>query len=47
MLQHVSNQLPRPCDLAFAGLMPSMVGDWGESLATIVWSILEDLGGGQ
>jgi hypothetical protein len=47
VLQYASNQLPRPCGLPFAELLVSVEDDWGESLATIVWSFLEDLGGRQ
>ena len=38
---------PRPCELPFAELLPCVEDDLGESLATIVWSLLEDLGGRQ
>ena len=44
VLQYASNQLPRPCGLPFAELLPSVEDDLGKSLATIVWSLLEDLG---
>ena len=47
MLQYASNQLSRPCELPFAGLLPSVEDDLGESLARNVWSLLEDLGGRQ
>ena len=47
VLQYASNPLPRPCGLPFAELLPNVEDDFGESLATVVWSLLGDLGGRQ